>query len=197
MEQILARLRAFVAKNSYLLLISGVTVVTVAAAAWVAIPARRQAALLSAEAATLARLIKSSEAWVTHFQPASNEESALWQSTQYEIQALGVQPSERLTLAQVIARRADAAGLGSSRIKFVSPDGTPAPPRQVAGITFNQAQYKIQVSGSAGFGALGSLIAGLPPAVELQSIKLAGDDADRVNVLLTLTVFEPAGGNAK
>jgi hypothetical protein len=197
MNQFLEQLRSFVAKNGYLMIVVGVTVVAVAASEWVAIPARRQAALLAAEAETLSGIIKSSEAWVSGFQPASNEESALWQNTDYEVKSLGVAPAERLTLAQIIARRADQSGLFDYRLKFLAPEGTMAPPRQVAGITFNPAPYKIQVTGTGGFGSLGSLIGSLPPAVELQSIRLARDSADRVGTSLTLSVFEPAGGNAK
>jgi hypothetical protein len=198
MNELIAQLRAFFTRSSYLLTVGGLAALTVAAAGWVAVPARKEAALLSAEAARLQAVIASSNSWVTQFQTASSEESALWQNTAFQVQALGVRPSERLTLAQVIARRAEEAGLGSSHIRFLPVDAAALPPpRQVAGISFKPAQYNIQVTGTGGFGALSSLIGALPPAVDLRSVSLARDSSNRVITSLTLSVFEPAGGNGK
>ena len=198
MDELLARLRALFGRSQYLLTVGGLAALTVAAAAWVAIPARKQAALLSAEAARLQAVIASSNSWVMQFQPATSEEAVLWQNSTFEIQALGVRPSERVTLAQVIARRADEAGLGSAHIRFLPADAAAQPPpRQVAGITFNPAPYRIQVTGAGSFGTVGSLIGALPPAVDLRSVNLARESSDRVTSSLTLSVFEPAGANGK
>jgi hypothetical protein len=198
MQQFLDQLKAFVAKSGFQLAVGFVTIVTVIASLWVSIPARRQRAVLSAESQTLQQVITSAGLWVTQFEPASNEESALWQNTAADLQALGVRPSERLTLAQVVARRTDDAGYESAHIKFVAADASnPTPARSVAGVTFNPAQYKLQVSGAGSFSPLSTLIGTLPPAVELQSVRLAGDGAARVSTSLTLSVFEPAGSNGK
>lgn len=193
MDQFVAQLRAFVAKNKFTLVIAAVTLVTVIASARVAIPARRQRAELAAESERLEAVIARSNLWVTQFQPASNEESAIWQNTANEIQALGVKPSEKLTLAQIVSRRADNAGYGGAHLKFVPVDGAnPVPPRQVAGVTFNPAPYKLVIAGEGGFGTLATFLETLPPAVELQSVSLSAGDA-LVNTSLTLSVFEPAG----
>jgi hypothetical protein len=193
MNQFLAQLRTFVEKNKFTLMIAGVTLVTVIAAARVAIPARRQKAELAAESARLEAVIARSNLWVTQFQPASNEESAIWQNSAAEIQALGVKPSEKLTLAQIVSRRAENAGYDEARLKFVPIDGANSvPPRQVAGVTFNAAAYKLVITGGGGLGTLATFLGTLPPAVELQSVSLSAGDA-RVNTSLTLSVFEPAG----
>ncbi len=195
MNEIAARIRALFSRNEYLVAVAGVAVLTLGAAAWVAIPARRQAASLSAEATKLKALIASSDSWVTQFQAASSEETALWQNTGFDVQSLGVRPSERLTLAQIISRRAEESGLGSPHIKFVPADSAGQPPRRVAGISFNPAQYTIQLTGGGGFTPLSSLIGALPPAVGLRSIGVARDSSGNVSTSMILSVFEPAGPN--
>lgn len=197
MDQFLAQLRALFAKHGYPIVLGGVTLVTVVAAAWVAIPARKERALLAAEDARLAALIKSSNLWVTQFEPASNEEAAIWQETASQVDALGVRPSERLTLAQIVSRRAEDAGISGTHIKFVPIDpATGVPARQVAGITFNSAPYKLEVTGSGSVSALSRFLETLPPAVQVQAVNLTQGGAG-VSTALSLSVFEPAGGNAK
>lgn len=198
MNDFLARVRAFGVANGYALVISAVTIVTVIASAWVAIPARKERALLAAENNKLEALIKSAGLWVTQFQPASNEESAIWQSTASEIAALGVKPSERLTIAQIVARRAEDAGYVGAHIKFIPPGaGANLPVRQVAGVSFNAAGYALQITGSGSLTTLNRFVESLPPAVELQAISLAGAADGGASTSITLSVFEPAGGNVK
>jgi hypothetical protein len=193
MEQLMERLRAFLVKNSFTLVVAGVTLVTVISAARVALPARRQKAELAGELVRLDAVIARSNLWVTQFQPASNEETAVWQNSATDIQALGVKPSEKLTLAQVVSRRADNAGYGRAQLKFVPVEGpNPVPPRNVAGVTFNPAPYKLVITGEGGFGTLAAFLGTLPPAVELQSVSLTAGDA-QANTSITLSVFEPAG----
>lgn len=197
MDQLVAQIRALVAKHRFLLAVGSVALVVVIASAWVAIPARKQRAVLAAEDARLGALIKSSNLWVTRFEPASSEESAIWQQTASEVASLGVRPSERLTLAQIIARRAEDAGFDAAHIKFVPSDGAAAPPpRQVAGVSFNPASYQLEVSGIGSLSTLSRFLEALPPAVELRSASLTGVSTG-VSASLTLSVFEPAGGNAK
>ena len=198
MDQFLAQARAFLEKNRFVLVVAAVTLVVIAASAWVAVPARKQRIVLAAEDAKLQALIKSSNLWVTQFEPASNEESAIWQNTASEVQALGVKPTERLTLAQIVLRRAEDAGFGGAHLKFVPLDPAAASPaRQVAGVTFNPASYTLQIGGSGSFGTLGRFLDVLPPAVELESVSMSRSGDTGVSTALSLSVFEPAGGNAK
>lgn len=192
MDQFIARVRALLQANSYLLVVSAVTLVCVLAAAWVAVPARKQSAVLAAEDERLQALVKSSGLWVTQFEPASNEEAGIWQLTQTDVAALGVKPSERLTLAQIVARRAEDSGLGGAHIKFVetAPSG---PGRQVAGVTFNPAAYKLDVTGTGSLSTVSRFIGSLPPAVQLESVSMARSGDDGVSVTISLSVFEPAG----
>ncbi|MDQ6718214.1 MAG: hypothetical protein M3Z17_07695 [Gemmatimonadota bacterium] len=181
-----------------MLVIAGVTIVVVIASVWVATPARRQRVALADEDAKLKALINSSNLWVTQFEPASNEESAIWQNTASEVQALGVKPTERLTLAQIVLRRAEDADLVGAHLKFVPVDAaTAAPARQVAGVTFNPASYTLSVSGSGSLGTLISFLEALPPAVQLASVSMTRDSDAGVKTALSLSVFEPVGGNAK
>jgi hypothetical protein len=198
MNDILARMRAVVTANAYSLVVCAVTLITVIASMWVAIPARRERAQLAAENNKLEALIRSAGLWVTQFQPASNEESAVWQTTASELAALGVKPSERLTIAQIVARRAEDAGYVGAHIKFVAPGaGTSLPARQVAGVSFNPAPYALQITGSGNLTTLSTFVGSLPPAVELQAISLTGTADGGANTSITLSVFEPAGGNVK
>lgn len=193
MDQFLAQVRAFVEKNKFTLVVTAVMLVTVIEAVRVAIPARRQKLELTAESERLESVIAKSNLWVTQFQPASNEESAVWQNTANDIQALGVKPSEKLTLAQIVSRRAENAGYFGAHLKFVTVEGVnPVPPRQVAGVTFNPAPYRLVITGEGGYGTVVSFLGTLPPAVELQSLSLTGGSTG-INTSLTLSVFEPAG----
>lgn len=197
MDQFIAQLRGFVTKNAFALVVGLITLATVFGSLRIATPARKQKAVLAAESAQLEAVIASSNLWVTQFQPASNEEAAIWQTTEAEIQSLGVKPSERLTLAQVVARRFDEAGYQAPHTpKFLPADATVVPARSVAGVSFNPAPYRLQLTGVGSFGSLFSLLETLPPAVELQSVSLAGATSG-VNTTLTLSVFEPAGTNGK
>lgn len=198
MNELIAQVKARIAKGGYPLVVGVVTLTTVVAAAWVAIPARRERTLLQAESRTLQQVITSAGLWVSQFEPASSEESALWQNTASDLQSLGVRSSERLTLAQAVARRVDEAGYDGAHIKFVAVDGAnPTPARSVGGVSFNPAQYKFEISGAGSFSSLSTLIGTLPPAVEIQSMRLAHDSSARVSTSLTLSVFEPAGTNGK
>ena len=198
MNDLLARVRAFVTANGFSLVVGAVTMVTVIASMRVVIPARRERSLLEAENSKLEALIKSAGLWVTQFQPASNEESAIWQSTASEVAALGVKPSERLTIAQIVARRAEDAGYVGAHIKFVPPGaGANLPARQVTGVSFNPAGYALQITGSGSLGTLNRFVASLPPAVELQAISLSAAADGGASTSITLSVFEPAGSNVK
>lgn len=197
MDELLARARLFAAANSRSLVISAVAVVTVGLSLWVGVPALKERAQLATEEARLEGLIRSSALWVSEFQPASNDESAIWQSTASEIAALGVSPSERLTLAQIVARRAEDAGYTPAHIKFVPPPAANLAPRQVAGVTFSPAGYALQVTGSGSLTTLNRFVDALPPAVALQSISLAGAADGSASTSIMLSVFEPAGGNVK
>jgi hypothetical protein len=198
MNDVLARVRAFVTANAYSLVVGAVTFVAVIASMWVAVPARRERAQLGAENDKLEALIKSAGLWVTQFQPASNEESAIWQGTASEIAALGVNPSERLTIAQILARRAEDAGYVGAHIKFIPPGaGASLPARQVAGVSFNPAGYALQITGLGNLTTLNRFVGSLPPAVELQGISLSGAAGGGASTSITLSVFEPAGSNVK
>ena len=198
MNDFAARLRAFVDANTYALVVGGVTLVTIVAAFWVALPARRERAMLAAEEARLEALIKSSNLWVTQFQPASTEESAIWQSTASEVASLGVKPTERLTLGQIVLRRAEDAGYSGAHIKFIPPGAAAnLPPRRVADVTFNPAGYALQVTGTGSLAMLSRFLGSLPPAVGLQAVSLAGAGDAGASTAITLSVFEPAGSNVK
>ncbi|MBA3645921.1 MAG: hypothetical protein H0W63_07050 [Gemmatimonadaceae bacterium] len=198
MNDLVAKVRAFVIANRYYLVVGAVTLVAVLASLWVAKPARKEREALSAEEAKLEALIKSSNLWVTQFQPASTEESAIWQTTASEISALGVKPAERLTLGQIVLRRAEDAGYAGAHIKFI-PAGAAAnsPPRQAGGVSFNPASYALQVTGTGSLAMLSSFVGAIPPAVALQSISLTGAGDAGASTAVTLSVFEPAGSNGK
>jgi hypothetical protein len=198
MDDFIARIRTFSAAHADLLAMPTLALVAVLTAAWVAIPARRTANALSDEAGKIRAVIAASDAWVMRFQSAADDEPGLWQEAASQVQTLGVLPSERLTLAQIISQRAEDVGIVSPHIRFSMVDSVAAPPpRNVDGVRFNPANYTIQLTGGGGFGALNSLIGTLPPAVEPKSAALARDSSGSATATLTLSVFEPAGTNGK
>jgi len=193
MKKLLASLRAALGANSFLAQVGGLTLLALALALWVGIPARRQAALLKAEAGRLERIVKASESWVAGFQPASNEETLAWQNTGFEVQKLGATPSDRLTLAQVIARRAEDVGFRGVRVNFAAgaDSASQSSPRQVGGRLFRPAQYGIVVEAHGSLNQASALIGVLPNAVVVRSVttKRSGND---VTSIFSLAVYEPA-----
>ena len=193
MKKLLASLRAALGANSFLAQVGGLTLLALALALWVGIPARRQAALLKAEAGRLERIVKASESWVAGFQPASSEETLAWQNTGFEVQKLGATPSDRLTLAQVIARRAEDVGFRGVRVNFAAgaDSASQSSPRQVGGRLFRPAQYGIVVEAHGSLNQASALIGVLPNAVVVRSVatKRSGND---VTSIFSLAVYEPA-----
>ena len=96
MNDIVARVRSLLSSNGYFIAIAGVSAISLVAAVWIAVPARRQSAVLAAEAGRLQGEIDASNSWVTGFTPASSQELAAWQNAESDVQSLGVQPSERI-----------------------------------------------------------------------------------------------------
>ncbi len=193
MKKTLASLRAALVANSFLAQVGGLTLLALALALWVGIPARRQAALLKAEAERLERIVKASESWASGFQPASSEETLAWQNTGFEIQKLGATPSDRLTIAQVIARRAEDVGFRGVRVNFTAgaDSASQSSPRQVGGRLFRPAQYGIVVEAHGSLNQASALIGVLPNAVVVRSVvtKRSGND---VTSTFSLAVYEPA-----
>ncbi len=193
MKKTLASLRAALVANSFLAQVTGLTLLALALALWVGIPARRQAALLKAEAERLERIVKASESWASGFQPASSEETLAWQNTGFEVQKLGAAPSDRLTLAQVIARRAEDVGFRGVRVNFAAgaDSASQSSPRQVGGRLFRPAQYGIVVEAHGSLNQASALIGVLPNAVVVRNVvtRRSGND---VKSIFSLAVYEPA-----
>lgn len=192
MNKLLASLRKGLAESSFMAQVVGLTLLAVVLALWVGIPARRQASVLKAEAGKLAGIVKASESWTTRFEPASNEETLAWQNTGFEIQKLGAAPADRLTLAQVIARRAEDVGFRRVRVRFAGADSaSQSSPRQVGGRLFSPAQYGIVVEAQGSLNQSSALIGVLPNAVVVRSVgtKRIGD---AVMSIFSLAVYEPA-----
>ncbi len=197
MNEYAARLRAFAAKNDAWIEAALFVLVVVGASWFAGTRARRQSQILSAEAQRLERIVRSSDLWIRSFQPASTEETAIWQNVDYEIQKLGIGPADRLTLAQVIARQAEESGLGGAHLKFSPADSTgAAPARAAAGINFKAAPYGIVITGIGAVGPVSNLLASLPPAVKATRLGLVRE-GEAVRTTLLLAVYEPEGSNGQ
>jgi hypothetical protein len=101
----------------------------------------------------------------------------------------------RFSLAEDIAARAELSGLNSVRVRFATPDSTPAPTAPaLMGTPVSVADFTIAVEATGGFAAVLSLVNHLPPSVALQRLLVERTKAG-AHYRLILAVFEAAGSS--
>lgn len=106
------------------------------------------------------------------------------------LQQLGAGSDSRLTLLEVVTRRAERSGLTSVRTVIATPDSAAPTPRQSAPpITFKVADYSIIVDFRGNLAATRAFLANLPPAVSVQKIDMSRS-GPTLGTRAVLTVYE-------
>ena len=123
-------------------------------------------------------------------QPAKSAESQDGLRIQSALQQLGASPDSRLTLLEVISRRAERAGLGNVHVALLPPDSVPQIPREGAPpVTIKVADYGILVEFKGSFAATRTFLASLPPTVGVQRLTISRS-GPATGTRAVLTVYE-------
>lgn len=187
--------KAFAKKHHFWVEIASYVVIAVGAAVWVGRDAYRQAATLSQEGQRLESMRKSADQWLSTLEPATSAETQDWLLTRTALQQLGARQDSRLTLLEVITRRAERTGLRNVRVSLSATDSLPSIPRTGAPpVTIKVADYAILVEFTGNFAATRTFLATLPPTVTVQQVSISKSGTGN-GTRAVLTVYE-AEGNA-
>jgi hypothetical protein len=182
--------KAFIKKHRFWVEIAAYVLIAVGTAVWLGRNAYAQAATLSTEGQRLEGMRRGADSWLSTLQPASSAEAQDWMQIQGTLQQLGSKPDSRLTLLEVITRRAERTGLRNVRASLIGVDSIPALPRVSAPpVTISVAPYAILVEFRGNFAATRTFLATLPPAVTVQQISISKKGAGNWTRAV-LTVYE-------
>ncbi len=190
MNQLIENAVAFVKKHQFWMELSLYVLIAAGSAFWVGKKAYKQAETLSAEGRRLDAIRRSADRWLATLQPATSAETQEWQQAQTALGQLGAGKDSRLTLVEVITRRAERAGLSNVRATLLRSDSIPSVPRQgAAPVTFLVADYGILVDFKGNLAATRAFLANLPPAVSVQRISMS-KTGPIMGTQAVLTVYE-------
>jgi hypothetical protein len=165
---------------------------------WTGVAAHRSAGALAIEASQLQAQVSRIERWRSQFRQASAGETSDWQRIDAALNGLGVRPQERVTIAQVVARAGEEAGLADVRVRFVAPDSSAeqaaSRTAQVGVHSFRQAPFGLAISGRGSYAALVRFIGTLPPSVMVRQLSSSRASTMVVHAVV-LSVFESVETN--
>jgi hypothetical protein len=190
LNQYIEAITAFARKHAFMVELAAYALLAVGTAVWVGRAAYTQAAALSEQGKQLEAMRKGADVWITNLQPVSSVELQEWQQIQSALQQLGAPPDSRLTLLEVITRRAERNGLRNVRTSLMGVDSLPQVPRASAPpVTIKVADYALLVEFTGSFAATRTFLATLPPTVGVQRISISRSGAG-IGTRAILTVYE-------
>jgi hypothetical protein len=173
-NEFIEQIKTFVKKHSFWVELASYVVIALGAAVWIGRDAYKQAATLSQEGQRLESMRKGADHWLSTLQPATSAETQDWLQIQTALQQLGSRPDSRLTLLEVITRRAERVGLRDVRISLMGVDSVPPIPRTGAPpVAIKVADYAILAEFKGNFAATRTFLATLPPTVSVQQITIS------------------------
>lgn len=127
------------------------------------------------------------------YQPAVAAESIAWRRAWLQLRELGVGTGggdERLSLAERVARTAEAAGLRNVRVLIEAPDTVALLPRlSTEGVQSKSAPYSLRVECRGGLESVIAFLGQLPPSVAPTRLSLLKQDG-RGPHRISLAVYE-------
>lgn len=190
MNQYIDTVIAFVKKHRFWVELSLYVLIAAGSAFWVGRNAYKQAEVLSAEGRRLDAMRRATDRWLSTLQPATSAETQEWQQAQAALGQLGAGTDSRLTLVEVITRRAERAGLANVRATLIPSDSIQNVTRQgAAPVAFRVAEFGIIVDFKGNLAATRGFLANLPPAVSVQRISM-GKSGPVMGTNAVLTVYE-------
>lgn len=190
MNQQLEAALALVKRHKFWVELALYVIVACGTALWVGRKAYAQAEVLRLEGERLDGMRRSADLWLSSLQPASSAEIQTWQQTLTALNQMGASKDSRLTLVEVITRRAERAGLGNVRSTIVRSDSISSIPRTGAPpVSYAVADYGIFVDFNGNLAATRVFLDNLPPAVSVQSIQMT-KSGPVMGTHVVLTVYE-------
>lgn len=190
-----APIAAYLRDNKQLAQVAAVTLVVVAMSVWLWASTRTTLTKANAEIATAAGVRETAERFSQQFVVASSAETEEWSRTMAQVGEFGIPMSSRLSLAGSVSRIAEAAGLSSVIVRFVSGDSAvTAGSRQMGDITLQPAPFSLALQGNGSALAVARTALRLPPAVEIRGLSLTGA-SEQLAATFTLVVYLSEGGS--
>lgn len=184
---------AFLRGNAHAARLSALTLTVVALSAWTSCAARtteRDATARIEEAATVR---ESATRFSSGLVAATSGEIEEWSRTTEEAAEFGSAEEVRFSLAQTVSRIAEVAGMSGVRASFVPSDSVVAAgARSVGDLVFQPSSYGLRLEGSGSVAAIARTVLRLPPATEIASLSISGDNQLRATFLLS--VYKSSGG---
>jgi len=177
------------------LLAVGVGLFVLVAAGAVGLRARSASAELSERATAWQQTANQLATLQQQFRVPSSSESSRLIAESARMGALGVPPSERVSLLEFLTRLADAAKLSEVRVNVrAGTDSAFIPPRSIGTGPVNPAAYSVTVDFTGSFAGLVQFVSNLPPSVSVSRLGAArslGHTAYHVG----LSVYELPNGD--
>lgn len=152
-----------------LLVISAFTLVVSIWLGWQASMARKR---LASSAASWRRTADQLATVRQQFHLPSSSESADLLRESASLGVLGVVPTERVSLMELVTKEADASALQDVRVNFrpAIGDSVYLPPRNVGRSPISAAGYSLSVEFTGSFAGLLKFVSSLPPSVSVSRI---------------------------
>ena len=164
---------------------------------WVGLSAQRARTRLTLDAIRLESDAARLEQWRREFRPVSATEAMRWRLVDANLTSLGVASSERVLVAETVARAAEEAGMVDVRVRFTAGDssqGVAAREQRMGTRTLHPASYGLALHARGSYEGLVRLIGALPPSVAVWRVTSTREDGVIAHAL-ALAVFEAVDGN--
>jgi hypothetical protein len=149
-----------------------VTLVTVLGLFLIGYTSVREARALRTEEERIAATLEQVDRWVAAFQAPTPRESLTWDQSRRVLETLQDGAAEPAAVAALLARRAQALGIGDVRMRF-SGDSTALPPgRSLGSWTLAPQAPLLQVELDATHAQVVAFIDALPPHIEVREVQL-------------------------
>ncbi len=165
-------------------------VLLIVVAAWaVKVFASRRIDARSQREAALTELTEVTERWRAGYVPPTPAESAAWRLSERRVRERGVQSTDRVALAQLVAQRAEELGIPDVTVGFTDTEDLTPPPERVVDVwSFGMAPYAVTVEFTADYAAAVSFVGSLPPQVQVRRLVLESvPEGVRASTLLIVT----------
>jgi hypothetical protein len=178
------------------LLSLGGAIVVLAASGWVGAKSRAATLSLAAKQAAWRSSAEQLATVTQQFRTPSSSETASLLAESGRVTALGVQPADRVSLMELVARAADASMLTDVHVTFrTGIDSVLIAPRIIGGSTISPASYGIVIDCSGSFAGVVQFVSSLPPSVSVSRLS-ASRHGDRATYHVLLSVYELPNGDS-
>lgn len=153
----------------------------------------RREATLRAEASRLEAGRIGADRWVSDFRPAAAPESLLWERSRHSLAALDGRNENALSVARLVAQRAEQVGITDIELRLERRDSTRSPaPRRVGPWSISSGSDAITVEFAGDLSSIASFLGALPARVEIERLRIWRDDTSalRASVILFIRSVE-------